>query len=130
MSRSKNTDPVQVWMKALKKKLKKKAFRMKVKIVLSAVLPGLIALLGTATARIFLRMALRKAGSGAGAAADKEAGKKAGRKNGILAWPKHTDAPAAAEPDGADKTIQPEPVTLESSRPEFVTPEKVETERL
>lgn len=159
MKRKANTDPVEKWMKAAKKKLKKKAFRMKAKIILSVVLPGLIVLLGTAAARIFLRMALRKAGSRIKTDLREKTHKKE-HKSGILEWPAHEDAAGkAAGPEtaaesstagaglermdaaGAGTTdaagtvaadepaqIKPEPVVLESSRPEFVTPEAVQTE--
>ncbi len=183
MKRKANTDPVEMWIKAAKKKLKKKAFRMKAKIILSVVLPGLIVLLGTAAARIFLRMALRRAGSGIKAGPREKTHKKE-HKSGILEWPAHEDAAEkaadsegaaektagpkgtevsaaenAAGPEGAAESstagagpettdtecagttdaavtvaadqpaqIKPEPVVLESSRPEFVTPEAVQTE--
>lgn len=152
MTRKTNTDPIQAWMKILKKKLKKRAFRMKVKIVLSVVLPGAIVLLGTATARIFLRMALRKAGSGIKTDLKEKKQKKTKRGDGILAWPEHEDAAGtvsnpeesdtecigrsdaettdAADAVNAAESIRPEPVVLESSRPDFVTPETAETEVL
>ncbi len=142
MNRSKNSDPVQAWMRSMKKKLKKKAFKMKLKFVLSVVLPGAIVLLGTATARIFLRMTLRKAGSGIQTAPDGKKHKEAEHADGILAWPEHkvtagteaatdSEAESASGPADAAETppaVSPEPVALESAPPEFVMPEAVETE--
>ncbi len=126
MRRSANTDPVQKWMKSMKKKLRKKAFKMKAKFILSVILPGVIVFLGTATARIFLRMSLRKA-----AASVKTAKEKPDKPARWAATPP-AEHPVQDAPDaqaaGPDEAVRPEPAVLTREKPEFVTPEAVGTE--
>ena len=83
-----------------KKRLKKLSFRLKVKLFLTVILPGLAALLALQTVKTFLRIYLR-------------------------------DSASSAAMDGGDASqtpMEPEPVTLEMSPPDFITPKPVKSE--
>lgn len=105
MAGRKSQDPIDIWLKAFRKKLKKKAFKWKIKAVLSVVLPGAIAVLETAAAKIFLRMALRKAASTVSVP---------GKEDPVTSK-ENNEIPEAAS--------EKQPVQLKHFKPEFITPE-------
>lgn len=86
----------------MKKQLKKLGFRLKAKLFLTVILPGVIALLAVETARTFLRIRLRDAASKA--------------------------EPEEAPGESAESGAEPEPVSLEMSPPDFITPRPVKGE--
>lgn len=103
--------------------MKKKAVK---KILVTVVLPGAATLLATATVKIFLRMQLRQIAQHTEPEGEEDGGDISAQTGDDVSA--QAGGSASAKNDGgAPAKAARVPVVLETSRPEFVTPEPVPT---